>query len=160
MRTMTANAEDLGGSCTATDDTRITRIGRFLRRYKLDEIPQLLNVLVGDMSLVGPRPEVTEYVNMYTPEQRKILTVRPGITDWATLWNSDEEASLAGAPDPGRAYLEQIRPEKLRLQLKYVEQQSFFTDLAILMNTCGLVLSRLLGSGGRHKLAQDQKINP
>jgi lipopolysaccharide/colanic/teichoic acid biosynthesis glycosyltransferase len=145
LRTMIVNAEALGGSCTASNDARITRTGRFLRRYKLDEIPQLFSVLRGDMSLVGPRPEVAEYVNMFTPEEREILRVRPGITDWATLWNSDEEAFLAGRADPERTYLEEIRPEKLRLQLKYAREHTFMKDLHILLRTSGLVIHRLLG---------------
>jgi lipopolysaccharide/colanic/teichoic acid biosynthesis glycosyltransferase len=148
FRSMVANAEQLGGSCTASDDARITGIGRFLRRYKLDEIPQLFNVLSGDMSLVGPRPEVTKYVNMFTPEESEILTVRPGITDWATLRNSDEEAILADQADPERIYLEKIRPEKLRLQLEYVHEHSFMTDLDILLRTSGMMVSRLLGFRG------------
>jgi lipopolysaccharide/colanic/teichoic acid biosynthesis glycosyltransferase len=160
LRTMVVNAEQIGGSCTASDDGRITRVGRFLRRYKLDEISQLFNVLSGDMSLVGPRPEVPKYVNMFTLEECEILTVRPGITDWATLWNSDEEAILAGQADPERTYFEEIRPEKLRLQLKYVHQHSFMTDLDILLRTSGLMASRLLGyrraqSGNPRKSTQN-----
>jgi lipopolysaccharide/colanic/teichoic acid biosynthesis glycosyltransferase len=111
----------------------------------LDEIPQLFNVISGDMSLVGPRPEVPKYVNMFTPEEREILTVRPGITDLATLWNSDEGAILAGHADPERVYLERIRPEKLRLQLKYVHQHSFMSDLGIMLHTSVIVVARLLG---------------
>ncbi|MCK9375629.1 MAG: sugar transferase [Syntrophobacterales bacterium] len=139
FRTMVVNAEKLGGPSTADDDPRITRIGRKLRKYKLDELPQLLNVLLGDMSLVGPRPEVKRYTDMFTPEERTILTVRPGITDWASIWNPDEGSILAGAADPEEAYLELIRPTKVKLQLKYVREQSFITDLRILWET-GIVL--------------------
>ena len=135
FRTMVVNAESLGGSATAADDPRITAIGKFLRRYKLDELPQFLNVLVGDMSLVGPRPEVQKYVNLYSPEEKAILEVRPGITDWASIWNSNEAAVLEGSRDPEKTYEELIRPTKLALQLLYVREHSFFTDLKILFHT-------------------------
>jgi len=135
FRTMVVDAESLGGSATAGDDPRITRFGKFLRRYKLDELPQLLNVLLGDMSFVGPRPEVEKYVNLYSPEEKVILTVRPGITDWASIWNSDEAAVLEGSRDPERTYEELIRPTKLALQLLYVRNHSFFVDLKILFHT-------------------------
>ena len=135
FRTMVVDAESLGGSATAADDPRITRLGKFLRRYKLDELPQFFNVLAGDMSLVGPRPEVQKYVNLYSPEEKAILTVRPGITDWASIWNSNEAAVLEGSRDPERAYEELIRPTKLALQLLYVRNHSFFVDLTILLHT-------------------------
>jgi lipopolysaccharide/colanic/teichoic acid biosynthesis glycosyltransferase len=135
FRTMVVNAESLGGSATAADDPRITRFGKFLRRYKLDELPQFLNVLIGDMSLVGPRPEVEKYVNLYSPGEKAILTVRPGITDWASIWNSNEAAVLEGSRDPERTYEELIRPTKLALQLLYVRKHSFFVDLKILFHT-------------------------
>ena len=95
------NAEEIGGPSTAADDPRITRIGRIIRKYKLDEVPQLINVFKGEMSLVGPRPEVQQYVDMFTDEEKAILTVRPGITDWASLWNPDEGRILSGSFDPG-----------------------------------------------------------
>jgi lipopolysaccharide/colanic/teichoic acid biosynthesis glycosyltransferase len=135
FRTMVVDAESLGGSATAADDPRITRFGKFLRRYKLDELPQFFNVLLGDMSLVGPRPEVQKYVNLYSPEEKAILTVRPGITDWASIWNSNEAAVLEGSRDPERTYEELIRPTKLALQLLYVRDHSFFVDLKILFHT-------------------------
>lgn len=135
FRTMVVNAERLGGPSTAGDDPRITTAGRRLRKYKLDELPQLLNVLAGSMSLVGPRPEVQQYVDTYTEEEEAILSVRPGITDYASLWNSDEGAVLAGHPDPEEAYLKLIRPTKLRLQLKYVREQSLVTDMKIVLAT-------------------------
>jgi lipopolysaccharide/colanic/teichoic acid biosynthesis glycosyltransferase len=135
FRTMVVDAESLGGSATAADDPRITRFGKFLRRYKLDELPQFFNVLLGDMSLVGPRPEVQKYVNLYSPEEKSILTVRPGITDWASIWNSNEAAVLEGSRDPERTYEELIRPTKLALQLLYVRDHSFFVDLKILFHT-------------------------
>jgi lipopolysaccharide/colanic/teichoic acid biosynthesis glycosyltransferase len=142
FRTMVANADKIGGPSTANDDPRITRVGRFLRRYKLDELPQLINVLKGEMSFVGPRPEVQQYVDMYTEEEKAILTVKPGITDWASLWNSDEGAVLAGSPDPEKAYLELIRPTKIKLQLEYVRKRSFLTDLGILLRTVMAVVCR------------------
>ena len=135
FRTMVVDAESLGGSATAADDPRITRFGKFLRRYKLDELPQFFNVLLGDMSLVGPRPEVQKYVNLYSREEKAILTVRPGITDWASIWNSNEAAVLEGSRDPERTYEELIRPTKLALQLLYVRDHSFFVDLKILFHT-------------------------
>ena len=135
FRTMVVDAESLGGSATAADDPRITRFGKFLRRYKLDELPQFFNVLLGDMSLVGPRPEVQKYVDLYSLEERAILTVRPGITDWASIWNSNEAAVLEGSRDPERTYEELIRPTKLALQLLYVRDHSFFVDLKIMFHT-------------------------
>jgi len=135
FRTMVVNADKIGGPSTADDDSRITRTGRILRKYKLDEIPQLINVLKGEMSFVGPRPEVPFYVNMFTDEEKQILTVKPGITDWASLWDSDEGAILAGSPDPEKTYMEKIRPEKLRLQLQYVKEGSFWVDMTIILKT-------------------------
>lgn len=144
FRSMVVNAEKIGGPSTADDDPRITRIGKIIRKYKLDELPQLLNVFKGDMSLVGPRPEVKHYTDMYTEEEKAILTMRPGITDWASLWNSDEGAMLAGSSDPEKDYLEKIRPEKIRLQLKYVRERSFWMDLKILWLTFISIGLRLL----------------
>lgn len=135
FRTMVANADQLGGSSTATDDDRITAVGKVLRKYKLDELPQLFNVLLGEMSFVGPRPEVQAYVDLYTTVELPILDLRPGITDWASIWNSDEGAVLAGHPDPDRAYLELIRPTKLRLQLLYAQNSSMWVDCKILFYT-------------------------
>jgi lipopolysaccharide/colanic/teichoic acid biosynthesis glycosyltransferase len=141
FRTMVVNADQIGGPSTAADDPRITRIGRRLRQHKLDELPQLLNVFLGDMSLVGPRPEVKYYTDMFTTEEKAILKVRPGITDWASIWNSDEGSILAGSADPEATYLELIRPTKVKLQLKYVREQSFFTDLRILWETMSVLVS-------------------
>jgi lipopolysaccharide/colanic/teichoic acid biosynthesis glycosyltransferase len=140
FRTMVVDAERIGGSSTSDDDSRITRVGKWLRRYKLDELPQLINVLTGDMSIVGPRPEVKRYTDMYTEEEKAILTVRPGITDWASIWNADEGAVLAGAEDPDKAYLELIRPKKLKLQMKYVRERSLWVDLKIIFLTILAVL--------------------
>ena len=141
FRTMVLDAEKLGGSSTSDDDPRITKIGKTLRKYKLDELPQLFNVLTGEMSLVGPRPEIKRYTDLYTEEQKAIFTVRPGITDWASLWNSDEGAVLAGAEDPDKAFEELIQPTKLKLQLKYVRERSFWVDLKIIILTLLAVVS-------------------
>jgi lipopolysaccharide/colanic/teichoic acid biosynthesis glycosyltransferase len=135
FRTMVVNAESLGGSATAADDPRLTPIGKFLRRYKLDELPQLFNVLLGDMSLVGPRPEVKKYVDTYSPEEKAILAVRPGITDWASIWNSNEAAVLEGSRDPEKTYEELIRSTKIPLQIAYVPNPSCVVGLKILFHT-------------------------
>jgi len=147
FRTMVVDAERRGGPSTADDDPRITRIGKILRKYKLDELPQLINVLKGEMSIVGPRPEVKQYVDMYTGEEKAILSLKPGITDWASIWNPDEGALLAGHPDPEKAYLEKIRPEKIRFQLEYVKQHSFLTDLEIILKT----FLALVGRSGKNE---------
>ena len=133
LRTMVVDAELRGGSATAGDDPRITRIGRFLRHYKLDELPQFLNVLVGDMSLVGPRPAVEKYTA--SEQERALLVLRPGITDWASIWNSHEEAVLHGSRDPQKAYEELIHPTKTKLQLLYLRNHTVGTDLKILFHT-------------------------
>jgi lipopolysaccharide/colanic/teichoic acid biosynthesis glycosyltransferase len=142
FRTMVLNADKIGGSSTADDDPRITKIGKLLRKFKLDEIPQLINVLRGEMSFVGPRPEVAYYVNMFSAEEKNILSVKPGITDWASLWNSDEGAILAGSTDPEKAYMEKIRPEKIRLQLQYVRKHNFLIDLKIITLTLLKIVKR------------------
>ena len=136
FRTMVINADKIGGPSTAADDPRLTKIGLFLKKYQLDELPQLINVLKGDMSVVGPRPEVKVYVDMMTEgEKNVILSVRPGITDLASLWNFHEAELLKGSADPEKTYMEEIRPEKLRLQQEYVKKQSFFSDLGIIFKT-------------------------
>lgn len=135
FRTMVVDAEKRGGPSTSDDDPRVTRIGTFMRRYKLDELPQLFSVVIGEMSLVGPRPEVLSEVAEYTEEQREVLELRPGITDWASLWNVDEGAVLAGADDPHQVYKERIQPTKLALQLKYYREHSLLTDLRIILYT-------------------------
>lgn len=142
FRSMVVNAEKLGGPSTSDDDPRVTRIGAFMRRFKLDELPQLFNVLLGEMSLVGPRPEVLSEVETYTPEQRRVLEVRPGITDWASIWNSDEGAVLAGAADPHAVYKERIQPTKLALQLKYREESGLATDLRIILFTLRKIVDK------------------
>lgn len=142
FRTMVANADKIGGFTASDRDPRITKIGLWLRNKKLDELPQLWNVIRGDMSLVGPRPEVKHYVDMFTAEERKILGVHPGITDWASLANPDEGALLKDHPDPERGYMELIRPTKLRLQMKYVNHHNLWVDLHILWLTARTILFR------------------
>lgn len=135
FRTMVADAERRGLRITAGGDPRITPVGRFLRHYKMDELPQLWNVLIGDMSLVGPRPEVAKYVALYSSEQRRVLEVRPGITDPASLAYRHEEALLARAADPERFYVEMVMPAKLRINLDYINHRTFVRDLAVLLRT-------------------------
>jgi lipopolysaccharide/colanic/teichoic acid biosynthesis glycosyltransferase len=142
FRTMVVNADKIGGSSTADDDPRLLKVGKFLRKYKFDELPQLINVLIGEMSFVGPRPEVPFYVNMLTVEEKLVLSVKPGITDWASLWNSNEGAILAGSLDPEKTYLDKIRPEKIRLQLKYVKKHNFWIDLIIIYQTVLKIFKR------------------
>jgi lipopolysaccharide/colanic/teichoic acid biosynthesis glycosyltransferase len=123
FRTM-ATGSDKGNLITiGVNDSRITKVGSFLRRYKLDELPQLINVLKGEMSLVGPRPEVRKYVDLYTDEQRKVLSVVPGITDYASIEYIDENRILGEASDPDRAYIELVMPDKIRHNMKYIENQ-------------------------------------
>lgn len=139
FRTMVINAEKLGASSTADDDARITRVGQFLRRYKLDELPQLINVVKGEMSLVGPRPQVQWAVDLYTMEERGLLSVRPGITDYASLVFRDEGAILRGSTNPDKDYLEKIHPEKVRLGLVYVSRSCLLIDIQIIVATLGAV---------------------
>jgi lipopolysaccharide/colanic/teichoic acid biosynthesis glycosyltransferase len=135
FRTMVEKAELSGPSSTATDDIRITKTGKFLRRFKIDEIPQLINVFVGKMSIVGPRPEIKRFTDMFTDDEKAILNVKPGITDWASIWNSNEGELLKGCEDPDEYYIKNIRPEKLRLQLIYAGNHNFFIDLQIIFLT-------------------------
>jgi lipopolysaccharide/colanic/teichoic acid biosynthesis glycosyltransferase len=141
FRSMVSDAAEKGPSITVAGDPRITRVGRFLRRMKLDELPQLLNVWRGEMSLVGPRPEVPAYVALYDERQRKVLSVRPGITDPASILYSDEEGILAAAADPQRLYEETVLPRKLELNLRYIENMSLTIDLSLILKT----FSRIVG---------------
>jgi lipopolysaccharide/colanic/teichoic acid biosynthesis glycosyltransferase len=137
---MRPDAPKLGGQLTVGRDPRITRVGALLRQTKLDELPQLINVLRGEMSLVGPRPEVPKYVALYTPEQRQVLSVRPGITDLASIEYRSESELLAQAPDPERVYLQEVMPHKLQLNLEYIRTQSLALDLAVILKTIGRVV--------------------
>ena len=135
FRTMRQDADKIGGLITVGDDCRVTRIGRFLRKYKLDELPQFLNIIKGDMSIVGPRPEVPKYVALYDERQRQVLFVRPGLTDYASIEYISENELLAKSPDPDKTYIEEIMPAKLELNLKYIENQSVMEDLQLIFKT-------------------------
>lgn len=149
FRSMVADAEQQGASSTSATDARVTRTGRFIRKFKLDELPQLINVFRGDMSLVGPRPEVQKFVDLYTEEEKAILSVRPGITDWASVrfHNEGEIIEQSGILDADEAYAKLIRPEKLRLQLKYVREHNLWIDLEIIAATILTLVSTRLGGG-------------
>lgn len=140
FRTMTVVTAETA-QLTVGRDSRITRAGQFLRHYKLDELPQLINVLQGAMSLVGPRPEVPRYVACYPPEVRVIvLSVAPGITDWASILYREESAILGRAADPERAYLETILPAKLEYYVRYVRERNFWSDLRIIFSTLSAIV--------------------
>jgi lipopolysaccharide/colanic/teichoic acid biosynthesis glycosyltransferase len=140
FRTMVVNAESIGGPSTSDDDPRVTRVGRLLRRWKLDEIPQFINIIKGEMSFVGPRPEVPLEVALYNEQQRRLLDVLPGITDYASIRFRNEGEILKGAADPHQAYRELIQPEKIRLGLEYVDNRSLATDVKIIFMTFRAVL--------------------
>jgi lipopolysaccharide/colanic/teichoic acid biosynthesis glycosyltransferase len=142
FRTMVADAPARGPAVTAAGDPRITRAGRILRRTKLDELPQLLNVLLGQMSLVGPRPEVPQYVALYPPDLREqVLSVRPGLTDPVSLAYADEARRLAAAADPEREYREVILPAKLQAAAQYAARANLWTDLGVLLRTATRALT-------------------
>lgn len=138
-RTMRKNSDKLGLLTVGDRDPRVTPIGRFLRKYKLDEIPQLFNVLKGDMSIVGPRPEVKKYVDLYTEGQRKVLQVRPGITDYASLSYIDENEILAASDDPEKTYIEEVMPAKIELNFKYIENRSLKEYFKLIFLTIGSI---------------------
>ena len=141
FRSMVVNAEKTGVSSTTKEDPRVTPIGRFLRKTKLDELPQLLNVFSGQMSIVGPRPEVKKFTDLYDDKEKVLLELRPGITDYASLWDINEAEVLAGSSDPDKDYMEKIRPEKIRLQLKYWRERSLWTDIKIVLLTIRKMLT-------------------
>lgn len=124
FRSMVVDADKKGLITVGGRDPRITRSGYFIRKYKLDELPQLINVLVGDMSLVGPRPEVRKYVDLYTDEQQKVLSVKPGITDYASIEYMDENEILGKSSDPEKTYIEEIMPEKIKYNMKYIQNKN------------------------------------
>jgi lipopolysaccharide/colanic/teichoic acid biosynthesis glycosyltransferase len=140
FRSMVVNADRLGAGITAHDDLRVTPPGRVLRRTKLDELPQLFNVVKGDMSLVGPRPEDPRYVELYTPEQRQVLSIRPGITSWASIQFRNEE-QLLSAGNVDELYRTQVMPQKLALELDYLARRSLGLDLIILFRTAGALFT-------------------
>ena len=145
FRTMVVDAERIGPSATSDDDQRITKVGKVLRKYKLDELSQLINVLVGDMSMVGPRPQVKWAVDLYSKEEKVILNIRPGITDYASLIFSNEGEILNGSKNPDQDYLEKIHPIKTNLAMKYVQNHSLLVDIKIILKTIAVVVKR---SGG------------
>ena len=139
FRTMRADAELVGGQLTVGADPRVTPVGAFLRRYKLDELPQLINVVRGEMGLVGPRPEVPRYVAHYDERQRRVLQVRPGITDPASVAFKDENAMLVASADPEATYLTELMPAKLEMNLVYLERRTLWTDLVVILRTLRLI---------------------
>ena len=141
FRTMVVDADKKGLSITVGRDSRITRVGAFLRKTKLDELAQLLNVLCGQMSFVGPRPEVPRYVELYTPYQRQVLLVRPGITDYASIAYRNENDLLAGADDPERMYIEEIMPAKIELNMRYLHEISPLSDIRLILKTIAAVVA-------------------
>jgi len=152
FRTMTVDAAARGPALTIGADDRVTRVGRILRRSKLDELPQLLDVLQGAMSIVGPRPELPRYVALYPPALRdKVLGVRPGITDPASLQFADENALLARADDPEREYVEVVLPRKLSIAALYAENATIATDVLVIARTAQLALRRFIGRGPAHE---------
>lgn len=141
FRSMRVGSDKKGLITVGGHDPRITRSGYFIRKYKLDELPQLINVFVGDMSLVGPRPEVRKYVDMYTTEQMHVLDVRPGITDMASIRYRNENELLEQADDPDKYYVEVVMQDKLRLNLEYVEHHSFFFDIKLIFRTFWTIIA-------------------
>ena len=141
FRTMRPDSDSKGLLTVGARDSRITRVGYFLRKYKIDEFPQLLNILKGDMSIVGPRPEVRKYVDLYTPEQMRVLSVRPGLTDYASIRYVNENEVLAASDDPERTYIEEVMPAKLALNLQYIDNQSLKEDFKLIFKTFTAILS-------------------
>ncbi|HSG67152.1 MAG TPA: sugar transferase [Bacteroidales bacterium] len=141
FRTMHPGADQKGLLTVGGRDPRVSRAGYYLRKAKIDELPQLFNILIGNMSFVGPRPEVRKYVDMYTHEQMAVLQVRPGLTDYASLEYFDENNLLSSSPDPEKIYINEIMPAKLQLNLKYIREQSLSNDLRIIMRTIGVIFN-------------------
>ena len=140
---MCIDANLKGGPSTSADDPRLTRIGKLLRKYNLDELPQLWNIIKRDMNIIGPRPEVPEYVDLMTDEEKRIiLSISPDLTDLATIDNIDEGTRLLGTDDPEKRYLDEIRPEKLKLQIIYVKTKSKWLDLKIILKTIWRIFVR------------------
>lgn len=137
FRTMKVDSEKQGQLTISNKDSRITKVGSFLRKYKLDEIPQLINVLKGEMSVVGPRPEVRKYVNLYTPKQLKVLTVKPGLTDLASLKYINENEILSKSSTPEKTYIEEIMQEKLKLNMEYIAKNNLWFDIQLIFKTIG-----------------------
>ncbi len=140
FRTMQPDSDKNGLLTVGGRDARITSLGYYLRKYKLDELPQLMNVFVGEMSIVGPRPEVRKYVDLYTSEQLHVLDVQPGITDYASIEYANENDLLAESSDPENKYIQQVMPAKLKLNMKYIAEKSLGTDLKIIFRTIGKII--------------------
>jgi len=140
FRTMLTDAERRGTQVSTSDDPRITRAGWFLRKYKIDELPQLINVIIGDMSLVGPRPEVPRYVKVFRKDYEEILTVKPGITDFASLEFKDENELLKASENPEQKYLSEILPAKIDYYRKYLKEQSMYTDVKLILKTIWAII--------------------
>ncbi|MCD6317498.1 sugar transferase [Candidatus Aerophobetes bacterium] len=158
FRTMQVNADKKGLLITGADDPRLTRVGSFLRKIKIDEMPQLFNVLKGEMSIVGPRPEVLEYVKLYTNEQKRVLTVKPGMTDPATVYFRNEEKLLAKANDRESFYIKEIMPVKLRLYLQYIDNMSLTYDIKLIfLEFFAIILPEVVFS--RIFINEDSEVN-
>jgi len=142
FRSMRPDSDKLGLITVGGHDPRVTRSGYYIRKYKLDEFPQLINVFIGDMSLVGPRPEVRKYVDMYTPEQMRVLSVRPGITSLASIRYRNENDILAAADDPDKCYIEKIMPDKLAIDLEYVEHANLWNDIKLIFSTFKEIIAK------------------
>jgi len=147
LRSMVQNAEKIGANSTSSDDPRLTKTGKFIRKFKLDESSQLINVFIGDMSFVGPRPEVPKFINKYTEKERKILTLQPGITDWSSIKFHNEPEIIASSriKDADEAYEKLIRPDKIKLQLKYLKEHNMWLDLKIIFSTILTLISTRIG---------------
>lgn len=141
FRTMATGSDKKGLLTVGAKDSRVTKVGYYLRKYKLDELPQLFNVLIGDMSLVGPRPEVRKYVDLYNDKQKQILNVRPGITDYASIEYFNENEVLAKSSNPEKTYIEEVMPHKIELNLKYIEKIGIATDIKIILKTISKIVS-------------------
>lgn len=142
FRSMRPDSDMLGLITVGGHDPRVTRSGYYIRKYKLDELPQLINVFVGDMSIVGPRPEVRKYVDMYTPGQMRVLSVRPGITSLASIRYRNENEILAASDDPDRCYIEQVMPDKLAIDLEYVDRATLWNDICLIFSTFKEIITK------------------
>jgi lipopolysaccharide/colanic/teichoic acid biosynthesis glycosyltransferase len=140
FRTMRVHSEKSGQLTVGNHDSRITPIGGFLRKYKIDELPQLFNVFKGEMSIVGPRPEVQKYVDLYSPKQKEILALKPGLTDYASITYINENEILGKSPHPEETYINEIMPQKINLALKYKDEEGLMTDLKIIFKTISKIL--------------------
>ena len=141
FRSMNNGADKKGLLTIGEKDSRITRVGYYLRKYKLDELPQLLNVLTGNMSIVGPRPEVRKYVDLYSDDQKKVLSVKPGITDYASMEYTNENEILAKSTEPEQLYIQEVMPKKLFLNQKYIQEMGLMTDIKIVFRTISKIIS-------------------